>query len=120
MTDLSGSSDGRGPVSEPPRRTVLRAAGGVGLLGAAAALAGRSVGFAGSEEGTDSAQVKAALLAGAVCDLTPESDEGPFYLPDELVRDDIREDHDGVLLRLRFHVMNANTCKPLRGAAVDI
>ncbi len=65
-------------------------------------------------------QVNAALRAGAVCDLTPEADEGPFYLPDELVRDDIREDHAGVLLRLRFHVMNANTCEPLKNAAVDI
>src|SRR4051794_13536254 len=110
MTDLSGSSAGPDHLPGPARRTVLRAAGGVGLLGAAAALAGRSVGLAGTEEGAASAQVDAALLAGAVCDLTPESDEGPFYLADELVRDDIREDHDGVLLRLSFHVMNANTC----------
>jgi protocatechuate 3,4-dioxygenase beta subunit len=121
MTDPSSHDHGRPPGLRTPRRTILRAAGGAGLLGAVAALTGRSGAFGGATAaGSTTSEVDAALQAGAICDLTPESAEGPFYLPDELVRDDIRENRKGVLLTLRFHVMNANTCEPLRNAAVDI
>lgn len=108
------------------RRTVLRAAGGLGLAGAASltwrsATADASVasdlGAAGIGRRSDVAE---ALRSGAVCDLTNEADRGPFYLPGELVRRDIREGRPGVLLRLRMHVMDADTCAPLPNAAVDI
>jgi protocatechuate 3,4-dioxygenase beta subunit len=62
-----------------------------------------------------------AIETGAVqCVLTPELTEGPYYIDGEKVRRDIRDGHPGTLLTLRLTVLNASTCKPLKGAAVDI
>src|SRR5436305_12500828 len=63
----------------------------------------------------------AAIETGAVqCVLTPELTEGPYYIDGEKVRRDIREGHPGTPLTLRLTVLNAATCKPIKGAAVDI
>jgi protocatechuate 3,4-dioxygenase beta subunit len=62
-----------------------------------------------------------AVASGAVsCVLTPELTEGPYYIAGEKLRRDIREGHKGTLLTLRLRVLNAATCKPIKGAAVDI
>jgi protocatechuate 3,4-dioxygenase beta subunit len=62
-----------------------------------------------------------AVESGAVqCVLTPELTEGPYYIAGEKVRRDIREGHPGTLLTLQLRVLNASTCKPIKGAAVDI
>src|SRR5690349_17619134 len=62
-----------------------------------------------------------AVESGAVsCVLTPELTEGPYYIAGEKLRRDIREGHPGTLLSLRLRVLNASTCKPIKGAAVDI
>lgn len=125
------------PPSQPvSRRSVLRAAGGVGLASAAAlawrpgsggtsaasdtgAATRRAATTGAATTGVDSG-VAAALRDGAVCMLTPESDRGPFYLAGELVRKDIREGKPGVPLHLRLHVMDAKTCAPLPDVALDI
>jgi protocatechuate 3,4-dioxygenase beta subunit len=63
----------------------------------------------------------AAVASGAVaCVLTPEMTEGPYYLPGEKVRRNITEGRPGTALTLRLTVVNASTCKPIKGAAVDI
>ena len=54
------------------------------------------------------------------CVLTPEQDEGPFYIDLARVRRDIVEDRHGVPLALALTVVDANTCEPIRDAAVDI
>jgi protocatechuate 3,4-dioxygenase beta subunit len=56
----------------------------------------------------------------AVCNLTPEQETGPFYLADELLRSNIGENKPGIPLSLRIIVMDARTCKPLPGAAIDL
>jgi protocatechuate 3,4-dioxygenase beta subunit len=62
-----------------------------------------------------------ALESGAVsCVLTPELTEGPYYISGEKVRRDIREGHPGTLLTLNLRVLNAATCAPIKGAAVDV
>ena len=62
-----------------------------------------------------------AVESGAVqCVLTPELTEGPYYISGEKLRRDIREGHPGTLLTLRLTVLNAASCKPIKGAAVDI
>ncbi len=62
-----------------------------------------------------------AIESGAVqCVLTPELTEGPYYIAGEKVRRDIRDGHPGKLLTLRLRVLDATTCKPIKGAAVDI
>jgi protocatechuate 3,4-dioxygenase beta subunit len=63
----------------------------------------------------------AAVSAGLVsCVLTPEMTEGPFYLDGDKVRRDVREGRPGVALLLRTTVLDVSSCKPIKGAAVDI
>jgi protocatechuate 3,4-dioxygenase beta subunit len=58
--------------------------------------------------------------SSAACLLSPENVEGPFYVDDARVRSDLREDRRGVPLVLDAAVVDARTCAPLAGAAVDI
>jgi protocatechuate 3,4-dioxygenase beta subunit len=63
----------------------------------------------------------AAVASGAVtCVLTPEQTEGPYYIPNERVRRNITEGRPGAPLVLRLSVVDASTCRPIKGAAVDI
>jgi protocatechuate 3,4-dioxygenase beta subunit len=54
------------------------------------------------------------------CVLTPEQTEGPYYIANEKMRRKITEGRPGTPLTLRLAVVNATTCKPIKGAAVDI
>jgi len=56
----------------------------------------------------------------AVCTLFPESTEGPYYLPDQEVRQDITEGKPGFPLELTMIVVNFTTCEPLVNVAVDL
>src|SRR5205814_4115561 len=61
------------------------------------------------------------VASGAItCVLAPELTEGPYYLPNEAVRRDITEGKPGTPLRLHLTVVSTSSCKPLKGAAVDI
>ncbi len=63
----------------------------------------------------------AAVVSGAVsCVLTPEQTEGPYFLPGDKVRRTITEGKRGVPLTLKLTVLDVSTCKPVKGAAVDI
>jgi protocatechuate 3,4-dioxygenase beta subunit len=63
----------------------------------------------------------AAVASGAVsCVLTPEQTEGPYYIGGEKLRRDVTEGRPGTPLLLRLRVVDASTCKPIKGAAVDI
>jgi protocatechuate 3,4-dioxygenase beta subunit len=63
----------------------------------------------------------AAVASGAVsCVLTPEQTEGPYYITNEKLRRNITEGRAGAPLVLRLFVVDASTCKPIKGAAVDI
>jgi protocatechuate 3,4-dioxygenase beta subunit len=46
--------------------------------------------------------------------------EGPYYVPSEAVRRNITEGRPGARLRLHLTVVDASSCKPVKGAAVDI
>ena len=62
-----------------------------------------------------------AVESGAVqCVLTPELTEGPYYIAGEKVRRDVRDGHPGTRLSLRLRVLDASTCKPIKGASVEI
>jgi protocatechuate 3,4-dioxygenase beta subunit len=63
----------------------------------------------------------AGVASGAVsCVLTPEQTEGPYYIAGEKLRRNITEGKAGVPLLLRLKVVDASTCRPIKGAAVDI
>jgi protocatechuate 3,4-dioxygenase beta subunit len=62
-----------------------------------------------------------ALASDTVtCVLTPEQTEGPYYIANEKVRRNITEGRPGTALTLRLAVVDATTCRPIKGAAVDI
>jgi protocatechuate 3,4-dioxygenase beta subunit len=93
------------------RRGSLVKLGGAGI---AAALGWKAVDEA-------SGAGPAAVASGAVsCVLTPEQTEGPYFLPGDKVRRDVREGKPGTLLTLKLSVLDVSTCKPIKGAAVDI
>ncbi|CAG8731095.1 6578_t:CDS:2, partial [Acaulospora colombiana] len=51
---------------------------------------------------------------------TPEVTEGPYYLNNDLIRQDLRETQGGILLELDIGVIDTSTCEPLPNALVEI
>ena len=93
------------------RRSVLRLAG----------LAAASLGAGAWRSQDADGGGPAAVESGAVsCVLTPEMTEGPFYIGGEKLRRNITDGHPGTPLYLRLRVVDASTCKPIKGAVVDI
>ncbi len=87
----------------------------IGVAGAGGLLAnGRMLSrWAGLDEAS-------AATAAASCVLTPEQEEGPFYVDLERARRNIARGKDGVPLLLRVRVINAESCRPIQNAAVDV
>jgi len=82
---------------------------------AATALGGSALAALEAEDGP------AAVATGAVsCVLAPELTEGPFYVEDERLRRDVRDGKAGLPLLLRLKVVNASTCRVVKGATVEI
>jgi protocatechuate 3,4-dioxygenase beta subunit len=80
-----------------------------------------AVGAAGLKIETSDGAGPAAVASGAVtCVLTPEQTEGPYYIANEALRRNITDGRPGTPMWLRAVVVNASTCKPIKGAAVDI
>jgi protocatechuate 3,4-dioxygenase beta subunit len=89
--------------------------------GSLAGMAGLLLGLAGWKAADSEGAGPAAVASGAVaCVLTPEQTDGPYYIPGEKYRRDITEGRSGMPLFLRLRVVDASTCKPIKGAAVDI
>ena len=62
-----------------------------------------------------------AVAAGLVaCVLSPELTQGPFATDGDKLRRDVREGRPGLPLALHTTVLDVSTCRPIRGAAVDI
>ena len=100
------------------RRRLLAWAGGIGI----AALV---PGCAGDDEPAPPTATSAEAATTGTgrapdCVLTPELTEGPYYLDLDLVRADIAEGRPGRPLDLRVTVVDADSCEPLEGAAVDV
>jgi protocatechuate 3,4-dioxygenase beta subunit len=94
---------------------LTRRASLTGLLGGVLALAGWKA------ASSDAAGGPAAVVSGQVtCVLTPELTEGPYYIDGEKLRRNITEGRPGAPLTLRLAVVDASTCRPIKGAAVDI
>ncbi|WP_416977830.1 intradiol ring-cleavage dioxygenase [Streptomyces sp. T028] len=52
--------------------------------------------------------------------LTSETVEGPYYIDADKIRRDVTEDREGIPLLLSLKVIDSETCRPIRNAAVDI
>jgi protocatechuate 3,4-dioxygenase beta subunit len=94
-------------LTKPTRRGFLAAATGsaAGLLQARRGQAAEATAPAASED---------------ACILTPQAEEGPYYIDPKLVRADIRDGKVGVPLTLRLRVIEAGPCSALSGARIDI
>ncbi len=90
------------------RRSLL----GLGGLLAAALGAGASKAAGDGPAGVASGRV--------ACVLTPEMTEGPYYISGEKLRRDITDGKPGTRLDLALTVVDASTCRPIRGGLVDI
>ena len=88
------------------RRDVIRTVGGAGL---AAVFGVRALQLLGED-----------AEAATTCLLTPEATEGPYWVDGALSRRNVTEGKAGVPLVIRFTVLNAKTCKPIRNADVEI
>ncbi|MFF7370267.1 intradiol ring-cleavage dioxygenase [Streptomyces tricolor] len=105
MTD---TPEDNGTRHDLTRRTVLMAGGaGAVALGLGGALA---VDASAEDGGT----------ADTCYTLTSETVEGPYYIDADKIRQDVTEDQEGIPLVLRLKVIDAETCRPLKDAAVDI
>ena len=87
-----------------------------GLFARVAGLAVAAIGLGLRGGGT----ARAARASAVSCILTPELTEGPYYLAGEKLRRNITEGRPGTRLDLRLAVVDATTCAPISGAAVDI
>jgi protocatechuate 3,4-dioxygenase beta subunit len=110
------------------RRDALGFLGAAGAAAVAAACSNGSSKAAGSttttslvgQPTTTMTSVTDGFTAAPTCILTPEMTEGPYYIAKETVRRDITEGKAGTPLQLALTVVDATTCQPLPGAAVDI
>ncbi len=93
----------------------------VTLGGLVAAALGAGGWRAASSEAASAGAGPVRVASGDVtCVLAPEQTEGPYYVADEELRRDITEEKAGSPLTLRLRVVDASTCKPIRGAVVDV
>jgi len=60
------------------------------------------------------------IAATPSCALTPEQEQGPYYIDTGNLRVDLTEGKPGVPLKLRIALVDAKDCAPLARAAVDI
>lgn len=56
----------------------------------------------------------------APCTLYPQQVEGPFFLPDDLLRQEITEGKPGTPLTLRLQVIRQGSCIAMPNVAVDV
>lgn len=102
------------------RRSALALAGSVG---AGALIGCDDAGGAGADAGTNESDAAASDVVAAdssICTLYPEQVEGPYYVPGDLVRQDITEGRPGTPLTLRLRIVGQGACVPLAGVAVDV
>jgi protocatechuate 3,4-dioxygenase beta subunit len=56
----------------------------------------------------------------STCILNPEGETGPFYVPGELIRSDVREGQLGVPIVLDGQFIDVETCEPITGLWWDL
>ncbi|EKX61342.1 dioxygenase [Streptomyces ipomoeae 91-03] len=100
------------------RKVVAVGAGAAAAMGLGTALAANAV--AGERRGASARKPGARGTAEECYVLTSETVEGPYYIDADKIRRDVTEDREGIPLLLRLKVIDAETCRPIRDAAVDI
>jgi protocatechuate 3,4-dioxygenase beta subunit len=111
-TDMHDEADNADVSRVLLDRRRLLTLGGAGVAAVGLAAIGGQAAFAGGPV--------PVAEAAAACALTSESIEGPYYLDYLLMRRNVVEDRAGVRLTLDLRVIDSVTCRPLRGAGVEI
>ncbi|MEU6354056.1 intradiol ring-cleavage dioxygenase [Streptomyces sp. NPDC047072] len=110
MTDTQ-QTDSTGKLTR--RKAVAVGAGAVAAMGLGTGAAGALT--------TDRTPEGSTEPGGEACyKLTSETVEGPYYIDADKIRRDVTEDREGIPLALDLKVIDAETCRPIRNAAVDI
>src|SRR5688572_12031430 len=114
----------------PSRRASLLRVDGLSRRQALAGLGSVSLGAVlaacGSDDDDNEAAAPAETTEGTefdsatTCTQTAELTEGPFYFDVDEIRSDIREDREGVELRLGIRVRTGADCSPHADAVVDV
>ncbi|QJT02850.1 intradiol ring-cleavage dioxygenase [Streptomyces asoensis] len=113
---MTGSQKPHSEQDLSRRKVVAVAAGGI----AAAGLGGTAF-AASAADGHGRPAPAGADTDGEVCyRLTSETVEGPYYIDADKIRRDVTEDRAGIPLLLGLKVIDSETCRPIRNAAVDI
>jgi protocatechuate 3,4-dioxygenase beta subunit len=111
------------------RRELL---GVMGALGAAAVVGCDDDGSSSADATATQAAAPSATTGASTaatpppsaldCVVSPEMVEGPFFVDGQVSRSDIREESEGVPVRLAVSVysVEGDACTPLAGAAVDL
>jgi len=108
------------------RRRVLIGGGTAAVVGglAIAGIASADTGTSESGEASTTVSTEASSSASSssgVCTLNAEVTEGPYSLAGALVREDVREDKEGVEVQYTLTVVDQdNDCAPLADALVEI
>ncbi|WP_443726664.1 intradiol ring-cleavage dioxygenase [Streptomyces beijiangensis] len=105
------------------RRAVVAGGAAVAAVGIGGAIV--TTASASQESGKSGASGKSGKkqpgTPGEACyKLTSETTEGPYYIDADKIRRDVTEDKEGIPFALRIKVIDSESCKPLRRAAVDI
>ena len=90
------------------------------LLGAAGAAGLALVAGCGGDDEPDTSTQAPSLDDASSCTVAPETIEGPYYVDVENLRSDIREDREGVVMRLTVRVQQAPDCAPVKDAVVSL
>ncbi|MEV0592572.1 intradiol ring-cleavage dioxygenase [Nonomuraea cavernae] len=79
-----------------------------------------STGASVTPEATTAKDLTSLFADANTCTLTATTTQGPYYFDAEKIRSDIREDKQGVRLRVAIKVQDSETCEPLSNAVVEI
>ncbi|KAK0454215.1 aromatic compound dioxygenase [Desarmillaria tabescens] len=60
------------------------------------------------------------FTSNSSCVLTPELEQGPYYVQGEYVRSNMREDQTGVPTYVDIELIDVSTCEPLTGVYLDV
>ena len=120
---MTGNHTAQGPKHKQDltrRKVVVAGSAAVAAVGVAGGLAMTASADESTEAAASSTASSTSSAAETCYKLTSETTEGPYYIDADKLRQDITEDREGIPLTLTLKVIDSETCKPVRNAAVDI
>ncbi len=113
--ELQGAAEGGSGGTDTSSGAGAGTNGGTAGQSSTPAAGGTSSGAAGGIAGAGGAPSSKP----GTCSLYPQQTQGPFYVPNQLVRSDVTEDRAGVPLALELEIVDPK-CSPIAGLAVEI